>query len=235
MKIFFIKKKTINIFITIILIILIIILIYAFLNKADETFKRDIFYKGTKNEKVIAFACNVDWGNEYIIPMLDIFKENDIKISYFITGKWAEENTELLEKIYYEGHEIGNHGYLHIDYDKLSYEDNKKEIQKTHDIIKDILGIDLKYFAPPSGAYNDNTIKAATDLNYDIIMWSVDTIDWREDSTKDIIIERVMSKIHNSAIVLMHPTDETLKALPILIEKLKSENYTIGTISDIID
>lgn len=235
MKILFIKKKTIIIIFIILFVLLILFLITTFLNKADETFKRDIFYKGNKDEKVVAFACNVDWGNDYIIPMLDVFKENNIKISFFVTGKWAEQNRELLEKIYSEGHEIGNHGYLHRDYDKLNYEDNKQEIQKTHNIIMDILGIEPKYFAPPSGAYNDSTIKAATDLNYDIIMWSVDTIDWREDSSKDIIIKRVTSKIHNSAIVLMHPTAETLKALPILIEKLEQDNYSIGTISDIIN
>lgn len=235
MKIIFLKKKTIYILLTIVFIILLIGLINSLFNKADETFNRDIFYKGTKDEKVLAFACNVDWGNEYIIPMLDILKENNIKISFFVTGRWAEENEELLKKIYDNGHEIGNHGYSHRDYDKLNYENNKEEIEKAHNIIKESLGIDCKYFAPPSGAYNDNTVKAATDLDYDIIMWSVDTIDWREDSTRDVIIERVTSKAHNSAIVLMHPTEETLNALPILIEKLMIDGYNIDTINNILN
>src|SRR5699024_4111606 len=102
-------------------------------------------------------------------------------------------------------------------------------------ILKESLGIDCKYFAPPSGAYNDNTVKAATDLDYDIIMWSVDTIDWREDSTRDVIIERVTSKAHNSAIVLMHSTEDTLNALPILIEKLMIDGYNIDTINNILN
>ncbi len=65
-------------------------------------------------------------------------------------------------------------------------------------------------------------------------MWSIDTIDWRNDSTKEKIIERVISKSHNSAIVLMHPKRETIKALPVIIETLKKEGYKIGRISDII-
>ncbi len=139
-----------------------------------------------------------------------------------------------MKTIYDYGHEIGNHGYRHIDYDKLGYEKNKEEILKAHNILKDNLGVESSYFAPPSGAYNDNTIKAAKDLNYDIIMWSIDTIDWREDSNKEKIKERIISKIHNSAIVLMHPTEETVKALPEIITYLLDKGYRIGTIGDIV-
>ena len=96
------------------------------------------------------------------------------------------------------------------------------------------MGIEPIFFSPPSGAYNENTIKAAKDLNYDIIMWSIDTIDWREDSNKEKIIDRVISKIHNSAIVLMHPTEETVKALPEIILYLFNKGYKIGTINDIV-
>lgn len=65
-------------------------------------------------------------------------------------------------------------------------------------------------------------------------MWSIDTIDWRKDSTKDIIIRRVTEKIHKGAIVLMHPTEETVKALPEIINYIHKIGYKIGRISDII-
>jgi probable sporulation protein (polysaccharide deacetylase family) len=234
MKILIMNKKTIFILLAILVIALILIFFISFYNKVDETFNMDIYYKGNIDEKTVAFACNVDWGNEYIEPMLEIFKDKDIKITFFVTGLWAEKYPELLKSIYEHGHEIGNHGYKHIDYDKLSYERNKEEIIKAHNIIHDVLGIESIYFAPPSGAYNDNTIKAAKDLNYDIIMWSIDTIDWREDSNKEKIIDRVTSKIDNSAIVLMHPTGETVKALPEIISYLYENGYKIGTISDVV-
>ena len=227
------NKKTLW---TILILIIGLILIFSLLRfyKTDETFNMDIYYKGNVDKKVVAFACNVDWGNEYIEPMLKVFKDNNIKISFFVTGKWAEKNPEMLKIIFENGHEIGNHGYNHIDYDKLSYEQNTEEISKTHIIIKNVLNYESKLFAPPSGAYNDNTIRAAKDLDYDIIMWSIDTIDWRDDSYKDIIIKRVIDKIHNSAIVLMHPTEETLKALPEIILYLNNNGYKIGKVSDII-
>ncbi len=234
MKILIMNKKTILTLLTILIILLIAIFFISFYNRVDETFNMDIYYKGNIDEKIMAFACNVDWGNEYIGPMLEIFDKEDIKITFFVTGTWAEKYPELLKNIYKHGHEIGNHGYKHIDYDKLSYENNKEQILKAHNIIHDVLGIEPIYFAPPSGAYNDNTIKAAKDLNYDIIMWSVDTIDWREDSYKAQIVERVTSKVENSAIVLMHPTAETVKALPEIISYLHENGYKIGSIGDVV-
>lgn len=220
----------------IVLIVLLVSVIALLDSKAKETFKNvdDVFYKGNADEKVIAFTCNIDWGNEYIPPMLEIFKENNIKITFFVTGRWAEQNEDLLSKIYEHGHEIGNHGYLHRDYSLLSYELNKQEIFKTDQIIRQALNVKSKYFAPPSGAYNEDTVRAARALNYDVIMWSIDTIDWRKDSTCDKIINRVVSKAHNCAIVLMHPKEETIKALPTIIKVLKDQGYKLGKVSDVI-
>ncbi len=235
MRLIIISKKTLFTILIVLILAIITLAISVVYNKAEETFNSDVYYQGNIDDKIIAFACNVDWGNEYIPNMLEIFENNNIKITYFVTGKWAEKNKDMLKTIYKYKHEIGNHGYSHMDYDKLSYAQNKEEILKAHNVIKEVLNIDSKYFAPPSGAYNDNTIKAAKDLGYELIMWSIDTIDWKKDSTKDIIIKRVTSKIHNSAIVLMHPTEETVKALPEIIKYLYENGYKIGTISDVIN
>lgn len=234
MRILIINKKTMYIVIAIVILSVIILSTFLFTSGTKDVFNPEVFYKGIKNEKTIAFACNIDWGNEYIPKMLDIFSEKGIKITFFPTGKWAEKNPELVKMIYNSGHEIGNHGYNHLDYDKISYERNKEEILKSHVIIKDIIKTEPIYFAPPSGAFNDNTIRAARDLNYKVILWSIDTIDWRKDSTKDIIVGRVKEKLHESAILLMHPTEETVKALPEIIDYLFQNGYKIGTISSVL-
>lgn len=234
MRLIIINRKTIYTILVVLLLIVISIIAMTIYNRAEETFNPDVHYQGNIDDKVIAFACNVDWGNEYIPPMLEIFKDNNINITFFVTGRWADRNKDILKQIYDAKHEIGNHGYNHVDYDKLSYDGNLDEINKADKAIKDVINKNLKYFAPPSGAYNDNTIKAAKDLGYSLIMWSIDTIDWRQDSTKDIIIKRVTEKAHNSAIVLMHPTEETVKALPAIIDFMLEKGYKIGTISDII-
>lgn len=234
MRMIIINRNTLIIILIVLALLIGFVFFSLFYVKTKDVFKEDIFYKGTKDEKVVAFVCNIDWGNEYLPDMLKILKENDIKISFFPTGKWAKNNPDLVKLIDKDNHEIGNHGYNHVDYNKLSYEKNKEEILKAHNAIKDITGKAPKYFGPPSGAFNENTVKAANDLGYKLILWSIDTIDWRKDSTKDIIVNRVVSKIHNSAIVLMHPTEETIKALPEIINSLFKKGYKIGTIDDVI-
>ncbi|MDR7869951.1 MAG: polysaccharide deacetylase family protein [Tissierellaceae bacterium] len=233
MKLFIISKKTLYIISIIILCAIILGFIWN-LSRTTDVFNTDIYYQGKVDEKIVALTCNIDWGNEYIDDMLNILKDSNIKITFFPTGRWAENNRDILLKIYREGHEIGNHGYKHLDYDKLDYKGNFEQINAAHSIIEEIIQDSPKYFAPPSGAFNESTIKAADDLGYKTILWSVDTIDWRKDSFKDIIVKRVIDNIHNSAIVLMHPTAETNKALPEIIEFLFKNGYKIGTISDIL-
>lgn len=234
MRFLIISKKTLSIIIVIMVLLIIASIFLTISNNTKKVFKEDIFYKGTSKEKIVAFICNVDWGNEYIPKMLEIFKENNINISFFVTGRWAENNSELLRSIREYNHEIGNHGYSHVDYSKLSYKDNLDQISKADMIIEEIIGAKPKLFGPPSGAYNENTLKAAKDLDHKLIMWSIDTIDWRKESTKDLIIERVITKIEGSSIVLMHPTSETVKALPEIINYLFKNGYKIGTISDVL-
>lgn len=234
MKIIMINKKILYILILVIVVLIIGYVGIKLYNRAEETFNIDVYYKGNVDDKIIAFACNVDWGNEYIQPMLDVLSEHNIKITFFVTGRWAENNPELLKSIFDEGHEIGNHGYEHLEYDKLNYEKNKEQILAAHEVIKKILGIESRFFAPPAGAYNQYTVMAAKDIGYEVIMWSIDTIDWREDSTKDLIVKRVIEKLHNSAIVLMHPTEETVKALPEMIDYILDNGYKIGTIGDVV-
>ena len=67
-------------------------------------------YKGSADKREVALTVNVVWGDEYIEPMLDILEKENVKATFFIGGKWAENSTELLMKIVNAGHEIGNHG-----------------------------------------------------------------------------------------------------------------------------
>lgn len=234
MRFLIISKKMLVIIAIITVLVVIGAILFTISKASKDVFNEDIYYKGTNKEKTIAFACNVDWGNDFIPEMLRIFEEKDIKITFFITGQWAQKNPELVKSIQSYNHEIGNHGYKHIDYSKLSYEDSKQEILKANEILKDITGVTPKLFAPPSGAFNDNTIKAAKDLNSKVILWSIDTIDWRDDTTKDLIVKRVTSKAGESDIVLMHPTANTVKALPEIINYLFQNGFKIGTIGEVI-
>ena len=112
-----------------------------------------VIRQGRTDDHRIAFTCNVDWGEDVLPDMLDIFAEKDIKITFFVSGKWAKNNPWLLRKIYVLGHEIQNHGYGHRMCSQISEKEVREEIEKTEVVIKQLTGVVTNTFAPPSGDY----------------------------------------------------------------------------------
>ena len=96
------------------------------------------YTQGTKkNSGYVALTCNVDlgWEDEYVISILETLKKEKVHITFNVTGKWAEKNKDLLLRIKNEGHEIGNHGYKHLDYATLYYDENYNQISTSKKII----------------------------------------------------------------------------------------------------
>lgn len=238
MKIIYIpfnKKNLIYLIVSVILVIALLVLLFYDTNSKGvfNIMSPQPIYKGNEDMPKVSFACNVVWGTEYIPQMLDIFDEKDIKITFFIGGEWANDNPELLRKMVSDGHELGNHGYYHKHHSQLNMDENRKEISQTEDVIHKLTGVKTVLFAPPYGEFNDTTLEAADSLGYKTIMWSIDTIDWRREGAQ-IITNRVLKDPHNGAIILMHPVEDTIEALPTIIEELKHRGFEIGKVSDLL-
>ena len=169
-------------------------------------------YRGNENKSDVSLCINVYWGTEYVEDMLNTLSETGAKATFFVGGSWASQNTDMLKKIYEKGHEIANHGYYHKDHKLIDYARNVQEIEYNHKLIKEILGIDMNLFMPPSGSYGLQTLEAAEFLGYTTIMWSKDTIDWRDKDT-NLIFKRATKNMQNGDIILMHPTECTKNAL----------------------
>ncbi len=190
-------------------------------------------YIGNTQEKAVALMINVDWGEDIIPDMLQILSENDVKATFFVTGRFAKKFPDVVLNIFEQGHEIGNHGYSHPHPDKITIEKNREEILRTEEALKEI-GIECnKVFAPPYGEHQDHVIKAAEELGYKTIMWTLDTVDWQEPAPEKII-EKVISKLDSGFLILMHPKECTLQSLPVMIKRIKNENYLFKTVSEII-
>ena len=182
-------------------------------------------YRANPNKPSVSFIINVAWGNEYIASMLDTLKKHRIKATFVLEGRWVKQNPEIAKTIAKEGHELGNHSYTHPDMQKLSMQAAVKEIEDTNKVIQEVTGTKPALFGPPSGSFNDGTVKAASSLGMETILWTVDTVDWRKPAP-EVLINRVMTKLHNGALVLMHPTDSTSKSLETLITSIE-KNYKI--------
>jgi len=191
-------------------------------------------YRGHPEKPMVAFIINVAWGNEYIPQMLDTLKKHRVKATFFLEGRWVKNHPDMAKMIVDAGHEVGNHSYSHPDLRTMSKEAIRAELEKTNSVIEATTGIKCKWFAPPSGSYREDVVKVAHELGMKTIMWSVDTIDWQKPSPS-VIVERVMSKIHPGAMVLMHPTESTSKALDTLIRSIKQRDYAISNVSTLLD
>ena len=187
-------------------------------------------YKGNTKNNNVSLMFNVYQGTEYIDKILQELKEGNAKATFFVGGSWAVKNSEVLQKIYEAGHEIGNHGYWHKDHKTLSAEKNYTEMDLTHKVVKEILGYSITLFAPPSGSYGTTCLSVANQMGYKTIMWSKDTIDWR-DQDKNLIIKRATSSASNGDLILMHPTQCTSDALGEIIAFYNKSGYKLTTVS----
>ena len=195
------------------------------------------YTQGTKESSgYVALTCNVDlgWESEYVESILDTLEKEKVNITFNVTGKWAEKNEDLLLKIKSKGHEIGNHGYEHLDYEKLTYEQNYEQIEKSKKIIEEKINEETKFFQAPAGAFGEPTIKAASELGYISFKWDIDTIDWKYRDQPDVIINRVKNKeIVDGSIILMHPTNATTQCIADIIKIIRQEGFEAGRLSDV--
>ena len=203
--------------------------------KASKTVSvnSNVIYQGNTEHNKVCFMINVYWGTEYIEDMLEVFDLYEVKTTFFVGGMWASKNVDVLKEISSRGHEIGNHGYNHKDQDKLTNKQNEDEIMMTHKLINANLGIDMTLFAPPSGAYDDELVEIAMRLNYKTIMWTRDTIDWR-DKDSELVFKRATKNLSNGDLVLMHPTKHTLEALSSILAYAKNNGFEPSTVSEVL-
>ncbi len=228
------RKGVVNIFIVVLLAGLSVLAIWGGNMLVNTSTVSGVYYNGDKSSKNVSLMINVYWGTEYLDQMLEILKENDVKTTFFIGGTWAVLNEDMLQKIYQDGHEIANHGYHHKDHDKLDEKGNLNEISTTHTIVKELLNVEMNLFAPPSGAYDKTTVSVASSLGYKTIMWTRDTVDWR-DKDAELIYSRAIKNASGGDLILMHPTEKTVEALPRIIDWFKQNGFNLTTVSQTIE
>lgn len=189
-------------------------------------------FKGPERGSV-AITVNVDWGEDCIPRMLKIFEEMDVRATFFLTGRWVKKFPNLTRVIYEKGHEIGNHGYEHLHPKRLSDEALRHLIKNNQLLLEEICGVRTTLFAPPYGEFDRRIVKIANQLGHEVIMWSVDTIDWQRPDP-GVIVNRVRRKLEDGAIILMHPTEPTLQALPEIIKTVRNRNLKLVTVSELL-
>ncbi|HXA59283.1 MAG TPA: polysaccharide deacetylase family protein [Streptosporangiaceae bacterium] len=165
--------------------------------------------------------------------LLDILKANGAKATFFVLGSQVGTNYDMLKREAAEGHEIGNHTFTHAKLAGAPTAMVESEITRTQDAIEKVIGKLPLVFRPTYGA-TDKQLDAIT--KHDAlaqILWSVDTIDWRDRNTA-LVKERVLKGAQPGYIILMHdirPT--TVAAVPDILQTLSKQGYAFVTISEL--
>lgn len=201
-----------------------------------EAKKKLPIYSVDSKEKVVALTFDAAWGNEDTQKILDILKENGVKVTFFMTGGWVEKFPEDVKMIAKEGHALGNHSENHKKMSELSKDACKEEILAVHNRVKELTGVEMEVFRPPYGDYDDKLVDICYELKYFPIQWSVDSLDWKNYGAKSIIDTVVNHKaLNNGGIILMHNGSKyTADALQSVIDGLKKKGYTFVTVPELI-
>lgn len=184
-------------------------------------------------EPVMSFAVNVDWGSEWLPSMLDLFDERGVRVTFFPTGRWAEAEPELLKEIVRRGHELGNHGYRHDHPKQLDDASLRAHISRSRDLLAELTGVSTRLYAPPYGEVDARIARIAAELDHWTIMWTLDTIDWQRPAP-EVVVRRIVPRAQPGAIVLMHPTEPTVAALPTMLDALVDAGWQIVPVGDLL-
>ena len=227
------KNKIISVIVNVALCAIIIcVCVVGFVGGVATSVTSDgenIYYK-SDDGKGVSLMFNVYQNTDNVYAIMDILDQYSAKATFFLGGCWADDNVDCVRDIYARGHEVGSHGYFHKDHSKMTHEQNLAEIRPSVKLLNAILGTEIALFAPPSGAFSDRTVTAATELGLKTVMWSRDTIDWR-DKDVNLIYSRATKNLQNGEFILMHPMDVTVKALPEILTYIRENGLTAVTVS----
>ncbi|MBM6828507.1 polysaccharide deacetylase family protein [Anaerotignum lactatifermentans] len=150
--------------------------------------KRELpIYCVNTSEKKVAVTFDAAWGADDTDELLRILEENDVKATFFLCGYWVEKYPEEVKKIAEAGHDLGNHSATHPHMSQLSAEQITQELEKCHNAVKELTGIEMDLFRPPFGEYNNTVIQTANANNYLVIQWDIDTLDTKRKEGKHFV------------------------------------------------
>lgn len=190
------------------------------------------------NEKVIALTIDDGPWPKTTEAMLDIFKEHDVKATFFWVGSALKNHPEIAKRVVAEGHAIGNHTWNHL-YKRMNPATAKSEIEKTNDLIYQTTGVKTSIFRPPGGYLNNGLAAYAKSQNKAVVMWSLTSADTDPRAKYQVFVKNVVKGAKPGAIVLMHDgggnRERTVKALPEIITGLKQQGYRFVTVPELLE
>ena len=198
--------------------------------RGTASFREDVL-TADATEKKIALTFDDGPHPYYTEQLLDGLKERGVVVTFFVTGEHAALHPDVIQRMSEEGHLIGNHTFSHIQLRRGNLEEFKEELMQTNQVLEEITGEKVTYVRPPYGTWNKSLEK---ELNMIPVLWTIDPLDW---CSKDVscITRRVMEKVEENDIILMHDYYETTVTAALkIVDELLEEGYTFVTVEEIL-
>ncbi|GMA51069.1 hypothetical protein GCM10025857_24260 [Alicyclobacillus contaminans] len=206
----------------------------------SQQFPGIVFYTGRPSAKNVALTFDDGPDAKYTPQVLDILRRYHVKATFFVLGVRAKRYPQTVRRMVREGHAIGNHTWNHPDLAKMSASEIRDQIVRTDCVLSPLIGYRTNLLRPPYGALNPDTVRVVSAMGYKVVDWSVDTRDWA-GTPVPAMLAMVRKDVRPGAIILEHcggkadvNLDNTLQALPKIIEYLRSQGYRLVTIPELI-
>ena len=183
----------------------------------EELSRYDAHYLGDTSEKVLYLTFDCGYENGHTEAILDALKKHHAPAAFFVVGNMVETAPEIVCRMANEGHIVGNHTNHHPDMSAIADQAAfQKELDDLAALYQETTGQPLApYYRPPRGVYSVENLKQAQALGYRTILWSLAYVDWLQDDqpTAEQAYDKLLPRIHDGAIVLLHSTSATNAAI----------------------
>jgi peptidoglycan/xylan/chitin deacetylase (PgdA/CDA1 family) len=226
------------------LAVVIIVLAYGYFIPTSPVFGK-VYYKGDNHQKVVALTFDDGPNEPYTSEVLDILDKYNVKATFFCVGKNVELYPDTAKRIVAEGDVLANHSYTH-DANHAVTEYGARDLVVAEKAIYETVGVKPHLYRPPHGKKSPWELDAVKDQGMIEVTWSVSTGELGTHSYEKIA-KRLVDETHPGEIILLHDgygtshncpqADKslTVKALPLIIEKLQAEGYTFVTVPELLD
>ena len=195
-------------------------------------------YLGDTKGKTIYLTFDAGYENGCTARILDVLQKHNAPAAFFLVGNYLEKNGDLVRRMVEEGHIVGNHTMHHKDMSKLNDpEVFGRELRDLEDLFREVTGKELpRYYRPPQGVYSEENLKMAQEMGYKTVFWSLAYADWDNEKqpTREQAFSKLLPRIHNGAVVLLHSTSQTnAEILDELLTKWEEMGYCFGSLTDL--
>jgi peptidoglycan/xylan/chitin deacetylase (PgdA/CDA1 family) len=192
--------------------------------------------------KQLALTYDDGPNDPHTLRLLEVLARHDVRATFFLIGRFVKQRPDLVREVVSAGHVVGNHTFSHPLLIFLSEPAVKAQLAACRSALTDAVGAHSNLFRPPFGGRRPAVFRIARQLGLEPVMWNVTGYDWNAPSHEHIE-HKVTSHVHGGDVILLHDGSHrvfgadrahTVAATDRVIERYKSQGYTLATIPEMM-